>query len=145
MAKKCLKSKVMADIQILGHISNIKYLSDSILVVVDENKNGYMKPNGERVDSKVLTWKCIFSGNESKRNYINKYFNRGMLVQIKGEILPYAVEHGQLTEGYSVFIQTLNRASYPTTTIKQERRLIKDSQLNSTERPDLETYNQPDF
>lgn len=135
----------MADIQILGHISNIKFLPDSILVIVDENKNGYTKPNGEKVEPKVLTWKCIFSGNASKRDYVSKYFNQGMLVQVKGEIVPYAVEHGQLIEGYSVFIQTLNRASYPTTAIKQERRLIKDSQLNSTERPDLETYNQPDF
>ena len=135
----------MADIQILGHISNIKYLSDSILVVVDENKNGYMKSNGERVDSKVLTWKCIFSGNESKRNYINKYFNRGMLVQIKGEIIPYAVQYGKFVDGYSVFIQAINRASYPTTSIKQEKKMIKDSQLASDERPDLESYNQPDF
>ena len=135
----------MADIQILGHISNIKFLSDSIVVVVDENKNGYMKPNGERVDSKVLTWRCILGGNESKRNYINKYFNRGMLVQIKGEILPYAVEHGELVDGYSVFIQAINRASYPTTTIKQEKRMIRDSQMASNEHPNLEAYNKPDF
>lgn len=135
----------MADIQILGHISNIKFLSDSIIVVVDENKNGYMKPNGVRVDSRVLTWKCIFSGSASKRNYINKYFNRGMLVQVKGEVVPYAVEQGKLVEGYSVFIQTINRASYPTTAIKQEKRMIKESLQNTNEQPDLDSYNQPDF
>lgn len=135
----------MADIQILGHISNIKFLPDSIIIIVDENKNGYVKPNGERVDSKVFSWKCIFSGNESKRNYINRYFARGMLVQVKGEIVPYAVEHGELVEGYSVFIQTINRASYPTTLIKQEKRMIAESQMNSSEQPDLESYNKPDF
>ncbi len=135
----------MADIQILGHISNIKFLPDSIIIIVDENKNGYVKPNGERVDSKVFSWKCIFSGNESKRNYINRYFARGMLVQVKGEIVPYSVEHGELVEGYSVFIQTINRASYPTTSIKQEKRMIAESQMNSRERPDLESYNKPDF
>ena len=135
----------MADIQILGHISNIKYLSDSILVIIDENKNSYTKTNGEKVDAKVLSWKCIFSGNESKRNYINKYFNRGMLVQVKGEVVPYAIEHGDLVEGYSVFIQTINRAAYPSTTIKQEKRMIKESQANNDETPDLESFNQPDF
>lgn len=135
----------MADIQILGHISNIKFLPESIIIIVDENKNGYTKPNGERVDSKVFSWKCIFSGNESKRNYINRYFARGMLVQVKGEIVPYAVEHRELVEGYSVFIQTINRASYPTTAIKQEKRMIAESQMNSSERPDLESYNKPDF
>lgn len=135
----------MADIQILGHISNIKFLPESILIIVDENKNGYVKPNGERVDSKVFSWKCIFSGNESKRNYINRYFARGMLVQVKGEIVPYAVEHGELVEGYSVFIQTINRASYPTTSIKQEKRMIAESQMNSSEKPDLESFNAPDF
>jgi hypothetical protein len=66
-------------------------------------------------------------------------------VQIKGEILPYAVEHGELVDGYSVFIQAINRASYPTTTIKQEKRMIRDSQLVSNEQPDLESYIQPDF
>jgi len=135
----------MADIQILGHISNIKFLPESIIIIVDENKNGYTKPNGERVDSKVFSWKCIFSGNESKRNYINRYFARGMLVQVKGEIVPYSIEHGELVEGYSVFIQTINRASYPTTLIKQEKRMIAESQMNSSERPDLESYNKPDF
>ena len=45
----------MADIQILGHISNIKFLPDSIIIIVDENKNGYVKPNGERVDSNATT------------------------------------------------------------------------------------------
>ena len=68
-----------------------------------------------------------------------------MLVQVKGEIVPYAVEHGELVEGYSVFIQTINRASYPTTLIKQEKRMIAESQMNSSEQPDLESYNKPDF
>jgi hypothetical protein len=44
-----------------------------------------------------------------------------------------------------VFIQAINRASYPTTTIKQEKRMIRESQKASDEQPDLESYNQPDF
>lgn len=135
----------MADIQILGHISNIKYNPESILIMVDENKNGYRKPNGEVVDAKVYQWRCYFSGNESKRNYINKYFNRGMLVQVKGEIVPYTVENGNCVEGYSIYIQTINRASYPTTAIKMEKKLIRDTQAHTAGVPDLEGYKQDDF
>lgn len=135
----------MADFQLLGHISNIKYLTDCILIFVDENKMGYTKPSGERVDTKVLSWKCIFSGNEKKRAYINKYFNRGMLVQIKGEILPYSIEHGEMKDGVSIFIQAINRYAYPTTNIKKERKMIKESQLGSDETPNLDAFNAPDF
>lgn len=135
----------MADIQILGHISNIKYNPESIMIMVDENKNGYRKPNGEVVEAKVFQWRCYFSGNESKRNYINKYFNRGMLVQVKGEIVPYTVENGNCVEGYSIYIQTINRASYPTTSIKMEKKLIRDTQAHSSGVPDLEGYKQDDF
>lgn len=135
----------MADIQILGHITNIKYLPDSILIIVDENKSGYTKQNGEKVEPKVLSWKCIFSGNESKRNYINKFFSRGMLVQVKGEVVPYAVEQGELVEGYSVFIQTLNRAAYPSTSILKERKMIKESMDNGGEMPNLRDHLEPDF
>jgi hypothetical protein len=135
----------MADIQILGHISNIKYNPESILITVDENKNGYRKPNVEIVEAKVFQWRCYFSGNESKRNYINKYFNRGMLVQVKGEIVPYTVENGNCVDGYSIYIQTINRASYPTTAIKMEKKLIRETQALSNGVPDLETYKQDDF
>ena len=75
----------MADFTVLGHISTIKYLPESILIYVDEYKKGYRKADGEVVDDKVLSWRCIFSGNASKRNYITKYFSRGSLVQVKGE------------------------------------------------------------
>ena len=135
----------MADFQVLGHISTIKYLPECILIFVDETKNGYRKNDGTIVDDKVYSWRCIFSGNENKRKYILKYFNRGMLVQVKGEIVPYAIENGTVVDGYSIFIQTINRASYPRTTVKTEAKMIKESQDNTNDIPDLEAFNAPDF
>jgi hypothetical protein len=68
-----------------------------------------------------------------------------MLVEVKGEVLPYAIEHGQTVEGVSVIGQTCNMYSYPRYNAKQETKMIKESQLASGEQPDLDSYNQPDF
>lgn len=135
----------MADFQVLGHISAIKYLPECILIFVDETKNGYRKQDGTIVEDKVFNWKCIFSGNEKKRNYITRYFNRGMLVQIKGEVLPYAIENNVLVDGFTVFVQTINRYSYPRTSIKAEKKMIQESQLNTNETPNVDDFNEPDF
>lgn len=135
----------MADFQVQGHIQNIKYQDSCVLITIDERKRGYHKSDGTIVDDKVLSWKCIFSGNEKKRDYINKYFSRGMLVKVKGELLPYAIEHGEIVEGYSVFIQTINIDTYPTTTTRLEKQRIKESQRHVEETPNLEEYNKPDF
>lgn len=134
----------MADFTVIGHIGNIKYLPDCIIIQVDENKNGYKKADGTIVEPKVYSWRCIFSGTESKRKYINRYFNRGMLVQVKGELLPFATENGKIVDGYSVFIQTINMFAYPRTTVKTEKMMMKRSQ-DSDEQPDLDEYNKPDF
>lgn len=134
----------MADFQVLGHITNIKFRQESILIFVDEYKKGYRKASGEIVDDKVISWMCIFSGNEKKRTYINKFFARGMLVQVKGEIMPYAVEDGKMVEGYSVFVQTINIAAYPRKSIKAEKQMIRES-LDMNEVPNLEEYNKKDF
>lgn len=135
----------MADFTVIGFISNIKYLPECIVINVDESKNGYRRADGTRVEPKVYTWKCLFNGTDSKRKYVNRYFNRGMLVQVKGELLPYAVENGVTSDGYTVFIQTINIFAYPRTTIKTEQMMIKASYENSDEVPDLDRYNEPDF
>lgn len=139
------KTNIMADFQVLGHISVIKYLPDCVLIYIDETKNGYRKNDGTVVEDKIYNWRCIFSGNENKKNYITKFFNRGMLVQVKGELLPYSIENGEMVDGYTVFVQTINRASYPRTTIRAERKMIKESQEHVNEKPNLEEYENPDF
>ena len=136
----------MADIQILGFIRQVKYLQDSCLVFIDEYKNGYKRSSdGAIVDSKFLSWVCIFKSYFKK--YVSEHFGNGMLVQVKGEVLPYAVEHGESVNGYTVMGQTLNMASYPRSGAKAEKRRIKDGIENASDVgiPDLDDYNRSDF
>ena len=143
MAKKWIKRNIMADFTVIGYINNIKYLQDSCLVFLDEFRKGFRKKDGTIVDDKYLSWKCIFKPYFKK--YINEQFNKGMLVQVKGEIMPYAIEKEHLVDGYSVIGQTINLASYPRASVKQEAKMIKDSQMHASETPDLEGFNAPDF
>ena len=113
------------------------------MVFLDEFRKGFRKKDGTIVDDKYLSWKCIFKSYFKK--YINEQFNQGMLVQVKGEIMPYAIEKEHLVDGYSVIGQTINVASYPRASVKQEAKMIKDSQMHASETPDLEGFNAPDF
>lgn len=145
-AKKWQKLNNMASIYLVGIIESIKYLPNNggCLVFLSEYKRGYKRASdGVRIDDKYLSWKCIFKQGLVK--YINNHFGNGMIVEIKGEVLPYAVEHENIVDGYSVIGQTLNMFSVPRTQLRQEQRMIKESQLHSQEIPDMETFNQPDF
>lgn len=135
----------MASFLVSGFINNIKYLPSQggCLVFVSEYKNGYKKKDGTTVEDKYLVWKCIFKQGLVK--YISEHFNTGMLVEVKGEVLPYAIEHDKIIDGYSVIGQCINISSFPRASRLQEIKLIKESQENSTERPNLEEYNKPYF
>ena len=135
----------MANITIIGFVDNIKYLPNQggCFVFVSEFKKGYKKSNGEVVDDKYLSWKVIFKQGLVK--YINNHFNRGMLVEIKGEVLPYSIEHEKIVDGYSVIGQTLNMCSFPRSQMRSEEKMIKESQNTFDEKPDLEGYNKDDF
>ena len=140
------KSSFMADIQILGFIRQVKYLQDSCLVFIDEYKNGYKRSSdGSVVESKFLSWVCIFKSYFKK--YVSEHFGNGMLVQVKGEVLPYSVEHGESVSGYTVIGQTLNMASYPKSGAKAEIRRVKDGLANADDVgvPDLGGYKESDF
>jgi hypothetical protein len=41
--------------------------------------------------------------------------------------------------------QTLNLASFPRASVKQENKMIKESQMHDTATPNLDVYNKPDF
>lgn len=133
----------MASFEVIGLVNMIKYMPDHCLVFIDEFKKGYKKQDGTRVDDRYISWKCIFKPYFKK--YINEHFSNGMLVQVKGEVMPYAIDHDKLVEGYSVIGQTINMASYPKSMLKQERRMIKESLENSDERPNLKDHLTPDF
>lgn len=133
----------MADFSVTGFIRQVKYLENACIVFVDEFKKGYMRPDGISVCDKYLSWSCVFKGYF--KNFINNHFSNGMLVQIKGEICPYAINHGEMIDGYSVIGQTINIASYPRGSVKNEAKMIKESQVHSSVDPNLEDYMSPDF
>lgn len=133
----------MASFEVTGFINTVKYLPDSVLLFVDEYRKGFKKKDGTRVDDKYLSWKVVYKPYFKK--YISEHFSKGMLVKIKGEVLPYAVEHEKLIDGYSVIGQTIDLASYPRASVKQELRMIKESQENSDEQPNLDAFISPDF
>ena len=143
--KKWLKTNIMANITIIGLIDGIKYLPNGggCLVFLSEFKKGYRKSNGDVVTDKFLSWKCIFK--QGLVNYINGHFNNGMVVEVKGEVLPYAIDHDNIVDGYSVIGQTVNMFSVPRPLIRNEQKMQKDSILHSVGSPNLEEYNKPDF
>lgn len=132
------------NIDFLGHIEAIRYTDTAILITVSERKLGYKKNDGTIVGDELLNYKIIFKLGQ--RNYISKFFDKGMLVSIKGIMLPYAKDHqGNIVEGYSIIGETISRAAYPAKGFRNEKRAIKESQLSSTGTPDLDSFNQPDF
>lgn len=133
----------MASFEVTGFINTIKYLPDHCLVFIDEFKKGYKKKDGSRIDDRYITWKCIFK--PYFKGYIVNHFNNGMLVQVKGEVMPYAIDHEKVVEGCSVIGQTINIASFPKSMIKQEAKMIKESLENTKEMPNLQEHMRPDF
>lgn len=134
----------MADIVFLGHIEGIRYNDTSIIIVATERKKGYKKKDGTIIDDELLSFRFIFKS--SFRKYISEHFSSGMLVKIKGVLLPYAKDHqGNIIDGYSIIGQTIDLAPYPSNNIRIEKKRIKESQSASDEIPDLDAFNQPDF
>lgn len=135
----------MADVIVRGFLENIHYLPSTAggFMQVSEFKKGYKKQNGEYVDDKYVTWKVLFK--QGQRAFLNKFFNKGMLVKIKGEIFPFAVEHEKMVDGYTIFMDSCAVDSYPRYNAKQEIKMIKESELHSDEKPNIEEFNQPDF
>lgn len=137
----------MASFSVLGTIESIRFLPNGggALIFLTEYKRGYKRSNGERVEDRYLSWCCIYNANMAK--YISSHFGRGMYVEIKGEILPYAKENGESKEGYSVLAQTLNMASYPKPFFKKEKQLMKETQSNleEDEKPNAKAFLSDDF
>lgn len=135
----------MAAITIIGIIDSIKYLSNNTgcFVFLSEFKKGYRKSDGTRVEDKYLSWKCIFKQGLVK--YINTHFSNGMVVEVKGDAIPYAIAQDKIVDGYSVLGQTINMFSVPHTYHRQEQRMVKESLEHGTGTPDLESFQENDF
>lgn len=133
----------MASWESISYISAIKYLQDAVIVYLDEFHAGYKRANGERVEDKYYSYKTIWKAYFKK--YISEHFGEGMLVHVKGDMLPYEMRQGAIVDGYTIIGEHITRASFPRADVKREHQMIKDSQLHSSGTPDLEAYNAPDF
>lgn len=135
----------MADITLYGHIVGIRYKETCVNVTLVERKLGYKKKDGTKVKDELLTFVVTFKPYFKK--YISSFFSTNMLVKVKGFLLPYIKtnENEVSSDGFTIIGQTIDIAPYPSTNMVQERKLIKESQSDVIEAPDLANYNQPDF
>lgn len=135
----------MANFTLIGLIDGMKFLPSGggCMLFLSEFKKGYKRSDGVLVDDKYLSWRCLFK--QGMCDYISKHFSRGMLVEVKGEVYPYAVSHGEFVDGYSVLGQTLNVYSYPRRLLRTEQKMMKESQRGISDLPDLDGFNAPDF
>ena len=132
------------DVNFLGIIDGVKYTDTAVIVTASESRLGYKKKDGSVIPEELLTFRFIFKPYFKK--YIAEHFGAGMLVKIKGCLLPYAKDgEGKTIDGFSVIGQTIDRASYPSNKLRMEKRMIKESYGNSSEQPDLEGFEREDF
>lgn len=132
------------DVNFLGHIEGVRYTDTSVIVTASERRSGYKKADGTIVPDELLTFKFIYKPYFKK--YISEHFSTGMLVKIKGNMLPYAKDRqGNIIEGYSIIGETINRATYQTNSLRAEKRLVKESLDSTNDTPDLAAFNEPDF
>lgn len=132
------------DVNFLGIIDGVKYTDTAVIVTASESRLGYKKKDGSVIPEELLTFRFIFKPYFKK--YIAEHFGAGMLVKIKGCLLPYAKDgEGKTIDGFSVIGQTIDRASYPSSKLRMEKRMIKESYGSSAEQPDLEGFEREDF
>lgn len=133
----------MASFEVIGFISNISYKQGCVLLFVDEYHKGYRKSDGTFVSEKCVSYKVIFKPYFKK--YISEHFSVGMLVKVKGEVFPYAVEHGKVKDGISILGQTCDLYSYPRSYAKDELKMVRDCENDEDAVPDLDGFSRPDF
>ena len=135
---------VMADITLYGHIEGIRYNTKSVLVVLSEDRCGFVRRNGERVSEELLTFRVVFNANS--RSYISSYFSVGNLVKVRGSLLPYVKrKDGTFGEGYTILGQLLELAAYPKRSVGMERRMLKESVAHPCGEPNVDSFMDDDF
>lgn len=130
----------MADVTLYGHIVGIRYTENNVIVSVSEFQKGYRKKNGELVNDSVYTYVVGFP--PYFKTYIADHFGKGMLVKIKGVMLPFGKEGA---EGYTINGQTINLASYPSNSSVKENKMLKESQSHAVGTPNLSEFEKEDF
>lgn len=131
------------DINFLGHIEGLKFTEKAVIVVASEQRHGYKKNDGTFVRDEILSFSFIFK--TYFKSYIASHFSKGMLVKIKGTMLPYAKDHqGKTIDGYTLLGQTIDIATYQTNNARVEKKMI-DASAMSDAQPDLESFIESDF
>ncbi len=134
----------MADFSLVGFIEGIRYTETAAAVTVCERRLGYTKKDGTRVMDEIISYRVVFKSYFKK--YISSNFTTGMLVKIKGIVLPYAKDaSGKTIDGITLLGQTIDRDAYPRSSMRQERKMIKESSDSVEEQPDLDGYMEKDF
>lgn len=132
------------DINFLGHIEGIRYIETSVIVTASERRQGYKKKDGTFVNDETLSYIFIFK--PYFKSYIASHFSKGMLVKIKGIMLPYAKDsQGNTIEGYTLLGQTIDMATYQTNNMRVERKIMMSGKNGGEDAPDLERYKESDF
>jgi hypothetical protein len=126
-----------------GVIRTIKYLPESTLIYVDDMEHGYKRADGVVIDDIFYTWKVVFSKNY--KNFIVKFFNEGMLVDIDAKMRPFAIEKDKTVEGYSCLGLSIQRSCYVKASARQEIKMIKESMEHTDEAPNIDSYKELDF
>lgn len=132
------------DIQFTGHIDGIRFTEHAVIVTASEKRLGYKDKSGNKHDDEIITFRFAFK--TFFRKYISEHFSSGTLVKIKGWMLPYKKDKsGERTEGYTIVGQTIDLAPYPSNAMRLEKKIIRESQRQSTEQPDFDGFNEEDF
>ena len=138
------KCGFMADVSILGHIEEIRYIENGILVRISEVRAGYRRKDGTVVKDEVLLFRVMYKS--FLRKYIEQYFGIGSLVKAKGVLLPYyKTGDGEIREGVTILGQTLDIASYPSRDAVRDKRVLKDSTGVDMGEPDLDGFSEDVF
>lgn len=134
----------MAKFILSGIIDGIRYSESCVTVVVSEMRRGYVRKDGVRVDDGIFVWRVNFSSVQ--RSYISNHFHRGMLVDIYGIVVPYTKDRdGNMVDGISIIGKVMDVGTYQRNTIREEKKMLKESMDGMDGQPDLDGYNSEDF
>lgn len=134
----------MVDVLIFGFVESIRCNDNFVVVKVSVRRAGYKKKDGTVVGEEILVYRIMFASY--MRRYISEHFDAGILVKIKGTMLPYAKDgKGDIVDGYTILGQTMERGTYPLQSSRISKKVLKDSVGHEVGNPDLDGFLSDDF
>lgn len=134
----------MVDVLMFGFVESIRCNDNFVVMKVSVRRNGYKKKDGTVVGSEVYVYRVLFMSY--MRKYISEHFASGVLVKIKGTLLPFSRNGaGEVVDGYTIFGQTCERGSYPSWTARLGQKMVKESMDSDVGVPDVDSFLADDF